>query len=144
MENLKRFRDLVSDTDTEIFVEAKFRVENHYWLKESKRISFKILSKLKERGMTQKQLAEMMQVSPQQINKWVKGNEKFSLDTLLKLQEVLDVPIMASYYEKNNKKAEELISTFEDSENISYPNITEPSYNYSSNFSINEKFKIAN
>jgi transcriptional regulator with XRE-family HTH domain len=144
MENLKRFRDLVSDTDTEIFVEAKFRVENHYWLKESKRISFKVLSKLKERGMTQKQLAEMMQVSPQQINKWVKGNEKFSLDTLLKLQEVLDVPIMASYYEKNNKKAEELISTFEDSENISYPNITEPSYNYSSNFSINEKFKIAN
>jgi transcriptional regulator with XRE-family HTH domain len=144
MENLKRFKNLVSDTDTEIFVEAKFRVENHYWLKESKRIAFKLLSKLKERGMTQKQLAEMMQVSPQQINKWVKGNEKFSLDTLLKLQEVLDIPILASYYEKNNKKAVELISKFEDSENISYPNITEPSYSYSSNFSINEKFKIAN
>jgi plasmid maintenance system antidote protein VapI len=41
-----------------------------------------------------------MQVSPQQINKWIKGNEKFSLDTLLKLQEVLDIPILASYYEK--------------------------------------------
>ena len=125
MENLKRFRDLVYDTDTEIFVEAKFRVENHYWLKESKRIAFKILSKLKELGMTQKQLAEMMQVSPQQINKWVKGNEKFSLDTLLKLQEVLDVPILASYYEKNNKKAAELIDSFEVSENIYFEHIVD-------------------
>lgn len=118
MENLKRFRELVSDTDTEIVVEAKFRVENHFWLKESKRIAFKILSKLKELSMTQKQLAEMMGVSPQQINKWVKGNEKFSLDTLLKLQEILDIPIMASYYEKNNKKAAELMDSFEVSENI--------------------------
>jgi DNA-binding XRE family transcriptional regulator len=125
MENLKRFRDLVYDTDTEIFVEAKFRVENHYWLKESKRIAFKILSKLKELGMTQKQLAEMMGVSPQQINKWVKGNEKFSLDTLLKLQEVLDVPILASYYEKNNKKAEELMDSFEVSENIHFEHIVD-------------------
>jgi DNA-binding XRE family transcriptional regulator len=125
MENLKRFRDLVYDTDTEIFVEAKFRVENHYWLKESKRIAFKILSKLKELGMTQKQLAEMMQVSPQQINKWVKGNEKFSLDTLLKLQEVLDVPILASYYEKNNKTAEELMDSFEVSENIYFEHIVD-------------------
>jgi len=125
MENLKRFKNLVNDTDTEIFVEAKFRVENHYWLKESKRIAFKILSKLKELGMTQKQLAEMMQVSPQQINKWVKGNEKFSLDTLLKLQEVLDVPILASYYEKNNKKAEELMDSFEVSENIHFEHIVD-------------------
>jgi DNA-binding XRE family transcriptional regulator len=125
MENLKRFRDLVYDTDTEIFVEAKFRVENHYWLKESKRIAFKILSKLKELGMTQKQLAEMMGVSPQQINKWVKGNEKFSLDTLLKLQEVLDVPILASYYEKNNKTAAELIDSFEVSENIYFEHIVD-------------------
>jgi DNA-binding XRE family transcriptional regulator len=125
MENLKRFKNLVNDTDTEIFVEAKFRVENHYWLKESKRIAFKILSKLKELGMTQKQLAEMMQVSPQQINKWVKGNEKFSLDTLLKLQEVLDVPILASYYEKNNKKAAELIDSFEVSENIYFEHIVD-------------------
>ena len=125
MENLKRFKNLVNDTDTEIFVEAKFRVENHYWLKESKRIAFKILSKLKELGMTQKQLAEMMQVSPQQINKWVKGNEKFSLDTLLKLQEVLDVPILASYYEKNNKKAEELMDSFEVSENIYFEHIVD-------------------
>lgn len=125
MENLKRFKNLVNDTDTEIFVEAKFRVENHYWLKESKRIAFKILSKLKELGMTQKQLAEMMGVSPQQINKWVKGNEKFSLDTLLKLQEVLDVPILASYYEKNNKKAEELMDSFEVSENIYFEHIVD-------------------
>jgi DNA-binding XRE family transcriptional regulator len=125
MENLKRFKNLVYDTDTEIFVEAKFRVENHYWLKESKRIAFKLLSKLKERGMTQKQLAEMMQVSPQQINKWVKGNEKFSLDTLLKLQEILDIPIMASYYEKNNKKAAELMDSFEVSENIYFEHIVD-------------------
>jgi transcriptional regulator with XRE-family HTH domain len=75
--------------------------------------------------MTQKQLAEMMQVSPQQINKWVKGNEKFSLDTLLKLQEVLDVPILASYYEKNNKKAEELMDSFEVSENIYFEHIVD-------------------
>jgi DNA-binding XRE family transcriptional regulator len=125
MENLKRFKNLVNDTDTEIFVEAKYRIENHYWLKESKRIAFKILSKLKELGMTQKQLAEMMQVSPQQINKWVKGNEKFSLDTLLKLQEVLDIPILASYYEKNNKKAAELIDSFEVSENIYFEHIVD-------------------
>ena len=43
--------------------------------------------------MTQKQLAEKLGVSAQYVNKLVKGNEKFGGEILVKLEEVLDMPI---------------------------------------------------
>lgn len=45
-------------------------------------------------------LAAAMKVSPPQITKIVKGQENLTLETQVRLQEILDIPILASYYEK--------------------------------------------
>jgi DNA-binding XRE family transcriptional regulator len=143
MKNIEKFNKLVSHIDENILSEAIYRVENYYWQKEAKMIAFKILTQLKEKGITQKQLAEKMLVSPQQINKWVSGNEKFSLDTLIKIQQILDIPIMASYYENNNEKALALVSSFEITENFDFHFQSNPVYQQTVNYNYNETFKIA-
>jgi len=40
-----------------------------------------------------------MEVSPQQISKIVSGKENLTIETQIKLQEILSIPILASYYE---------------------------------------------
>ena len=40
-----------------------------------------------------------MGVAKQQISKLVSGKENLSIETLVKLQTILDIPIFASYYE---------------------------------------------
>lgn len=50
-----------------------------------------------------------MGVTPQQITKIVKGKENLTLDTQIKLQEILDIPILASYYDK---MWEQIVSDF--------------------------------
>jgi len=46
-------------------------------------------------GMTQKKLAELMNVSPQQISKILKGQENLTLETISKLSETLGVDLIS-------------------------------------------------
>jgi predicted XRE-type DNA-binding protein len=55
--------------------EAEERIINEKWLDLSFAIAVRILSSLKEKKMTQVQLAEKVGVSAQMINKIVKGKE---------------------------------------------------------------------
>ena len=103
MANKEKFLSLVSPANEKTQEDIRFRNENKAWLRESKTIAVKVLKALKEQGLSQKDLAEKMDVSPQYINKLVKGKENFTLETQVKLQQILDIPLLASYYE--NKKA---------------------------------------
>jgi transcriptional regulator with XRE-family HTH domain len=49
---------------------------------------------LREKGMTQKDLAEKLNVSPQQVSKIVKGKENLTLETISKLEYVLGVELI--------------------------------------------------
>lgn len=104
MNNKEKFLRLVSEEKTATLEKNKERIENRAMLRESQKIALKILSKLEELNWTQKDLAREMSVSPQHINKIVKGKENFSIDTQIKLQTILDIPILASYYEDKMKK----------------------------------------
>lgn len=53
--------------------EAEWREANEAWLNKSADIAFKVLRALREKAMTQKDLAEKLNVSPQQVSKIVKG-----------------------------------------------------------------------
>jgi transcriptional regulator with XRE-family HTH domain len=55
--------------------------------------------KLDDLGWSQKDLAKSMEVTPQQITKIVSGKENLTIETQVKLQDILDIPILASYYE---------------------------------------------
>ncbi len=75
--------------------EAQYRADNKTWLRRSQAISLALLRRLRELKITQKDLAERMQVSPQQINKWVKGTENFRLETIGKLEEALQFEMIS-------------------------------------------------
>lgn len=118
MTNREKFNQLVSKEKTDTLEKNKARIKNRLMLKESQRIALKVLLKLDELGWTQKDLAEKMEVSPQYINKVVKGQENITLETQIKIQSLLDLPILASYFENKQKSSsEEVLITFNQNQN---------------------------
>ena len=83
----------IAKPDDNWLSEAKFRVENQEWLKHSQKIAFKILRTLRAQGKTQEDLAESLNVSPQQVSKQVKGKENFTIETIAKIEADLSVQI---------------------------------------------------
>jgi len=75
--------------------ESNFRLENKERLRYSQKVAVIILRTLREKGIKQKDLAEILDVSPQTVNKWVKGSENFTLDTIVKLNKALSISIFS-------------------------------------------------
>jgi len=109
MKNKKdEFKKLVSNESTDTINKNRDRIKNRETLRESQRIAMMVLNKLDELGWTQRKLAQKMGVTPQQVTKIVKGKENHTLDTQVKLQTILDIPILASYYEQKPQDLVEL------------------------------------
>jgi transcriptional regulator with XRE-family HTH domain len=72
----KFLQDIIDETpkDVEIFVR---------WYAD---LTVRISRVLKEKGITQKELAESLGKNPSEINKWLKGEHNFTLRSLAKLQ----------------------------------------------------------
>ena len=91
MTNREKFLALVSE-DSDSLALAKQRRANKKLRRAAQKVSILILKRLKELGLSQRDLAEKMKVSPQLVNKWVKGKENnFSLDLLLRIGEVIGI-----------------------------------------------------
>ncbi|WP_407479662.1 helix-turn-helix transcriptional regulator [Elizabethkingia miricola] len=73
--------------------EAKKEVE-HDWRKNSQKIALRILREIRLKEISQTVLAEKMEVSPQLISKWVKGNENFTLETIGKIERALGINLL--------------------------------------------------
>ena len=82
-------------------------------LRESHQTALKVLMKLDDFGWSQKDLAKAMEVTPQQITKIVSGKENLTIETQIKLQHILDIPVLASYYENKMTEMDQRIVTFE-------------------------------
>ncbi|MFA7493086.1 MAG: helix-turn-helix transcriptional regulator [Proteiniphilum sp.] len=93
--NREKFNKITTSINTELLKEVDYRSSNRDWLRRSSRIAAKVLMALKEQKMTQKDLAEKMNVSPQYINKLVKGGENLTTETITKLENILDIAIFA-------------------------------------------------
>ena len=107
MTNKEKFLSLVSGEPAETANRNQERIRNRAMLKESQNIAIKVLLKLDELHWNQRKLAKEMGVTPQQVNKIVSGKENFTLDTQVKLQQILDIPLLASYYEKQKAQMDE-------------------------------------
>lgn len=96
MSNLKKLNKILSSQKSTWQQEAAWRDENEEWLSLSFDIAVRVLDALKEKKITQKELAERMNVSAQYINKIVKGQEKnLSLETIGKLSRALGIKLRA-------------------------------------------------
>lgn len=93
-EKRKQFWDSVKDDNGSWIKKAKYRRDNRAWLRKSQSIALRILNVLDEKGMQQKELAEAMDVSPQQISKIVKGKQNLTLETISKLEAVLETTLV--------------------------------------------------
>lgn len=74
--------------------DAQWRIENEGWLRHSQYIALTILRTLRAKKISQKELAERIGVSPQQVSKIVKGSENLTLETISKLEAALGVPLI--------------------------------------------------
>ncbi|GEP95352.1 helix-turn-helix transcriptional regulator [Chitinophaga cymbidii] len=90
----KKLEKIASGKPSNWMEQARFRRENKAWLKKSAIIALRVLKALKAQGLTQKDLAEKMSVSPQQINKIVKGHENLTLETITNLEKALGILII--------------------------------------------------
>jgi ribosome-binding protein aMBF1 (putative translation factor) len=73
---------------------AEWEIANEDWLNKSARIAVKILRTIRAKNIIQVQLAEMLNVSPQQINNIVKGQENLTLETISKIEKVLNITLI--------------------------------------------------
>ncbi len=108
-ETLKRFEKIVSKDKSRWLEDAKWRVENEVWLDKSAMIALRILREIRRQkpinGMTQKKLADTMGVTPQYINKVVKGQENLTLETIASIEKVLGISLIEIPSLKRTRRA---------------------------------------
>jgi DNA-binding Xre family transcriptional regulator len=113
---LENFLNLVTDEPSGWLEKAQWRNQNKQWLDRSAKIAIKILSTLRNNRKenrspnSQKDLAELMGVSPQQVNKMVKGTENLTLETISKIEKALSIQLMEiiETYQKPSPEEKEL------------------------------------
>ena len=138
MTNKEKFLQLVSEEDTKTLAEVKKRIKNRAMLRESQQIALKVLMKLDDLGWSQKDLAKAMDVTPQQISKIVSGKENLTIETQIKLQNILDIPVLASYYEYKMTEMDQWIVTIEKR----VEKIVDQVFEYSNNYQSTKVLKL--
>lgn len=123
MTNKEKFLTLVSKEKSSTLQNLKERKKNRTMLRESQSIAFKVLMRLETLKWTQKKLAEMLQVTPQQISKVISGKENLTLETIVKLQNVLEIPLLITAVERafdqiNETHKVEVIQNYEIPDNF--------------------------
>jgi len=68
--------------------------KNEAWLTKSVMIAISVLKALEAKGMTQKELADKLNVSPQAISKILKGKENVTLETISNLENALNITLV--------------------------------------------------
>lgn len=74
--------------------EAEWRRANKAWLPYSRKIAIKTALAMKSQDLTRSDVATRMGCSPQYVSRLLKGEENLSLETICKLENALNVPIL--------------------------------------------------
>ncbi|MHC5309990.1 helix-turn-helix transcriptional regulator [Myroides sp. LJL116] len=135
--------------DSKWLEKAKWRKENEHWLDISFNIAVKIGSilsankKTNTYPKTQVELAELMDCSPQYVNKLLKGEENLQIDTICKISKILATKLIeVPEVELRQTISYDVISSFITVENtISSPVILSSPVAYSHNLYANLEIK---
>ena len=74
--------------------QAQWHVDNWGWLRHSVQIALRARSRMASLGLTQKDLAERMGCSQQFVSLILKGKENLTLETISKMEKVLDCNLL--------------------------------------------------
>ena len=97
-ETVRRLETHQSATPSRWKEAAQSRRANKEWLRYSQKIAMRMLDKMEELDITQKQLAERMGCSQQYVSKILKGCENLSLETLSKIENALNITVMQAEF----------------------------------------------
>lgn len=92
---------LVSKTPSKWIEESNKRFEDKEGLRYSQQVAVRILRTLREKNLSQKDLADLLKVTPQTVNKWVKGSENIGLFTIGRIDKALGIKLM-HVFDNNN------------------------------------------
>jgi transcriptional regulator with XRE-family HTH domain len=92
--NLENFQKLVSNEQSGWLDKFLYYKANKSWLDKSAMVAVNVLEVLKAKGWSQKDLAEKMKVSSQQVNKILKGQQNLTLETISKLETTLEISLI--------------------------------------------------
>ncbi|MEY3648724.1 MAG: hypothetical protein RLZ13_1609 [Bacteroidota bacterium] len=90
----KSIKDISVQSHENWMEDVAWRKVNKAWLRKSAAIALRILDALDELNWKKTKLAQEMGVSPQQVSKYVKGEENFKLETLCNLEKVLGIELV--------------------------------------------------
>jgi DNA-binding XRE family transcriptional regulator len=101
MKNQKLIEKLntIAQVDNSWQNDVVFYEKNKEWLNRSAKIAIKILRTLRKNSeegkfpSSQKELAELLKISPQQVNKIVRGSENLTIETICKIENVLNIHV---------------------------------------------------
>lgn len=93
-ERLEKFAKLVSNEPSNFLAKLDHYKTNKKRLDQSAKVAVNVLEALKDKGWSQKDLAEKMNVSAQHVNKIVKGQENMTFETVDKLETALGISLM--------------------------------------------------
>ena len=132
METIEKLNALKSYTPSEWREKAHWRRENREWLKKSREIALAVLNAISNNpAMTQKELARQMGVSPQYVSKILKGEENLSLQTITKLESILEIELISVHKQVQQFESKQVLSLSsfskykcEDWRELSFPQIS--------------------
>jgi ribosome-binding protein aMBF1 (putative translation factor) len=90
----KSIKDISIPSHENWMEDVAWRKANKAWLRKSAAIALRILDALDDLNWKKAKLAQEMGVSPQQVSKYVKGEENFKLETLCNLEKVLGIELV--------------------------------------------------
>ena len=78
--------------------DARWRMDNEYWLKYSRFITLQALRAMEELSVTQAELARRMGCTQQYISNLLKGSSNMTLETIARLEKALNLDILRSAF----------------------------------------------
>lgn len=88
--DLNKLSQMAKSRPEEAKQKAQYRKDNREWLRISRDIALALHYYLRKMKMTQKELAEKLQVSPAYVGKLLKGQENLTLETICNIQNAID------------------------------------------------------
>lgn len=92
--DLKKLQAVAKPESAKEVQEAKYREINSVWLEKSALIALTLERILRVKGISKKELAKMIDVTPAQISKILSGKENLGLKTICKIEEALHLQIV--------------------------------------------------
>lgn len=91
--------------------QIELRISNRKWLRYSSKIARRIHAALKDKHMTQMELATQLEVKPQVISKIIQGKENLTLKTIADISEKLNVELISfPAYKYSNENIDSVAS----------------------------------